>query len=603
MQLKRLLLKLFFSFCFCSYIFTAPVFAADYYVDSQTGNDAADGKTPQSAWQSLKKVNSADIQAGDKILFKRNCQWRGQLLPKSGTEGKEVVYSAYGETGSNSKKPSFLGSVPLNQESDWLPAGNNTNKNIWASKESKTITGKETLQFKKLDRGIHQEKGAKVKLSQKKENDITTYTLNCSASGTKSNHIQFIVHGFTVEEDKYYLLRFAAKSTVPAAEFSVRLSESVPPWGGLGTTVKQPARIESDWKEQEVLFQCSTSHKDARITFFLGGVLPKDSELSFKIIGLYKASVDTTGINTDVGNIILNGSKAGFKRWTLEDLKQQDDFWYDNETARVYFYSEKNPALLYQSIEAALHRHIVSHNNCQYVIFDGLDLRYGGAHGFGGTKAQNCIYRNLDISWIGGADQYLQGGKGRRVRFGNGIEFWADASDNLVENCNLWEIYDAALTNQGAGVNVEKNITYRNNTIWNSEYSFEYWNRGPESKTENIVFENNLCFNAGSGWGHIQRPDKNGRHIMFYSNTAQTKDVIIRNNVFDTATESLVRIDVDFRGGLSFRNNKYWQQDGGDYFYYLIKKKYKAEQFGEYQKETGLDADSVIQKTAGSRTR
>jgi len=61
----------------------------------------------------------------------------------------------------------------------------------------------------------------------------------------------------------------------------------------------------------------------------------------------------------------------------------------------------------------------------------------------------------------------------------NGIEFWSNARDCLVEGCRLWEIYDAALTNQGNGTNQQVNITYRDNVIWNSEYSFEYWNRDP----------------------------------------------------------------------------------------------------------------------------
>ena len=70
---------------------------------------------------------------------------------------------------------------------------------------------------------------------------------------------------------------------------------------------------------------------------------------------------------------------------------------------------------------------------------------------------------------------------GKPVRFGNGVEFWAGAHDCLVEGCRLWEIYDAALTNQGSGTNVQENITYRRNVIWNSEYSFEYWNRDQAS--------------------------------------------------------------------------------------------------------------------------
>jgi hypothetical protein len=264
------------------------------------------------------------------------------------------------------------------------------------------------------------------------------------------------------------------------------------------------------------------------------------------------------------------------------------------ETNRVYYRSDSNPATKYESIEAALHQHVVDHFARRYVIFDGLDIRYGAAHGFGGTKAENIIYRNLDISWIGGADQYRQGGAGRRVRFGNGIEFWSDASDCLVENCRLWEIYDAALTNQGSGVNVERNIIYRNNTIWNCEYSFEYWNRGPESRTENIVFENNVCVDAGYGWGYVQRPDKNGRHIMIYNNEAKTENMVLRNNIFCNAKDSLIRIDSDFRDALTMENNVYWQPTGKDVMFWLTKTRYKAEQFGDYQKELGLDRTSTF---------
>ena len=114
------------------------------------------------------------------------------------------------------------------------------------------------------------------------------------------------------------------------------------------------------------------------------------------------------------------------------------------------------------------------------------------------------MIRDCDVAWIGGGHQFT-GPDGKPIRFGNGIEFWENAYDNLVEGCRIWEIYDAALTNQGSQNNSQINITYRDNVIWNSEYSFEYWNRGPESTTRNIRFEHNTCVNAGLGWGHAQR--------------------------------------------------------------------------------------------------
>jgi hypothetical protein len=152
---------------------------------------------------------------------------------------------------------------------------------------------------------------------------------------------------------------------------------------------------------------------------------------------------------------------------------------------------------------------------------------------------------------------------GKPVRYGNGIEFWSDARDCIVEDCRLWEIYDAALTNQGDGTNVQENITYRRNVIWNSEYSFEYWNRGPASRTRNITFEHNTCVDAGYGWGHRQRPDPNGRHLMFWDNSAMTTNVIVRDNIFCGAIGSLLRLDGrDWTSVLVMERNCWYQSNG-----------------------------------------
>jgi hypothetical protein len=580
-------LPLFVS-VFLLFVVLAPIFAADYFVDSESGNDAADGISADTAWQSLDAINRGGFQSGDSVRFKRGGQWRGQLKPKSGNENAPITYTAYG---SSKEKPRLLGSVPLDKPSDWLHDGGN----IWGTKPDTVHRGNDVPDFLRLAWYVHKEGGAETTMKTDIQKDIKEYTISCAESGTKSNHIQLIVHGFRVEKDKYYLLRFQAKSTKPFTVPAIRLSEPGAPWSGLGPTLSKPVEIGGISEEHEVLFHCNTEHSAARFTLSLGGAIPAGGEFSFIPLGLYEAIVESNGIDTDVGNIILDGNKAAFKKWTKGDLKNQDDFWYDEKSNRVFYYSDDNPAKKYKNIEAALYRHVVDHSNCRHVVFDGFDIRYGAAHGFGGTKAKHCVYRNLDVSWIGGADQYRQGGDGRRVRFGNGIEFWCDAEDCLVENCRLWEIYDAALTNQGNGVNVERNIVYRNNTIWNCEYSFEYWNRGPESLTKNVVFENNVCVDAGFGWGHVQRPDRNGRHVMMYNNQAKTKNLVIRNNVFCRATESPVRIDSDFRDGLSMEGNRYWQS-GGEIFYWLTKNSYKNEDFRRYQEEIGLDKTSTFQK-------
>ena len=240
-----------------------------------------------------------------------------------------------------------------------------------------------------------------------------------------------------------------------------------------------------------------------------------------------------------------------------------------------------------------LRANIVDESNASYVVYDGLAFRYGGAHGIGGPNTHHIIVRNCDFSYIGGGDQF---GGGRTVRFGNGVEFWADAHDNLVEGCRLWEIYDAALTNQNNAPYVKQyNIRYRRNVIWNCEYSFEYWNRPESSRTHDIYFENNTCVNAGYGWGHAQRPDPSGRHLCFYANSAPAHDLYVRNNIFFEARSNAFYAP-DWPGpalaSLIMDHNCWYQREGT--MILLKEHGYSRAQFGQYQSQNGKEAHSIV---------
>jgi hypothetical protein len=299
-------------------------------------------------------------------------------------------------------------------------------------------------------------------------------------------------------------------------------------------------------------------------------------------------------LNADVGNIIFNdGGICAVKVWSESELDIQGEFWYDAEHKVVKIYSVGNPAHFYKNIELALKGHIIDQTNKSYVRYESLDLRYGASHGIGGGNVHHIIILNCDISFIGGA-LHTYSKSGKPVRFGNGIEFWADAHDCYVIGCKLRDIYDAALTNQGQDNVAQYNIFYWNNIIWNSEYSFEYWLRS-NSKASHIYFENNTCVYAGNGWGHNQRPDgHNGRHLMFYDNQAEVDNFYIRNNIFSESTESDVRLSarwVDL-SDLSLDHNLYFESSGeiADWqgTHYLFQD-YKV-----YQKGSGKDLSSVF---------
>lgn len=62
-----------------------------YYV-SNSGSDDQDGRSPETAWATLNKVNTVNLMPGDGVYFERGGTWRGQLWAQEG-----VIYSAYGK--------------------------------------------------------------------------------------------------------------------------------------------------------------------------------------------------------------------------------------------------------------------------------------------------------------------------------------------------------------------------------------------------------------------------------------------------------------------------------------------------------------------------
>jgi len=389
-------------------------FAATYYVSNQ-GADSNDGLSPQTSWATLNRVSAAVFQPGDRILFRRNDVWRGQLIPHSGSEAGHVVYDAYGA----GAKPLFLGSVSKSRSADWTEEGTG----VWSA----------------------------------------------------------------------------------------------------------------------------------------------------------------GGLSADVGNIIFDdGKTCGVKMWHESDLKRDGDYWYDAARHRVKLRSAENPAKRYACIECAIREHVILQINGSYIVYENLAVKNGGAHGLAAVNAHHTIVRGCDFAYLGGGNQ---AGGDKTVRFGNGIEFWAGAHDNLVERCRLWEIYDAALTNQSMGPRTPQyNLTYRNNVIWNSEYSFEYWNRPEDSETHDIHFVHNTCVNAGYGWGHGQRCDPSGCHLRFYASPARARNIVVRDNIFDGATGpafyapewSRAQIDV-----LAMDHNCWYQPEG--VMIALKKSAYAMRDFATYQ--------------------
>jgi hypothetical protein len=78
------------------FLFALPAFAVDYHVDCRDGDDARDGRSPETAWRSVARVNATRFQPGDSILLRRGTRCTGTLWPKgSGEPDRPIRLAAY----------------------------------------------------------------------------------------------------------------------------------------------------------------------------------------------------------------------------------------------------------------------------------------------------------------------------------------------------------------------------------------------------------------------------------------------------------------------------------------------------------------------------
>lgn len=553
-----------------------------FYVDSENGRDDNTGRSENAAWRSLERVNGAELKSGDTVRFKCGGVWRGSLVPLSGDENGPLTYTSYGE----GPKPLILGSRSRSRPEDWDKIG----EDLWATLPMEYRRGELVLDLRGSKWGRHQEAGADVELTEKETPEGRVTTLTCKDSGQASNHVQFWGPTLAVEEGTCLQMTFRARSSKPFRLRHLTIRQNGSPWKAFATGHALEREIGPEWEEFKVVFEVAASAQSGRIHIFLGGILPAGAVFDFQPQSLHRATANVADpLAVDVGNIIFDhGEVCGWKKWSVAELHEPYDYYYDAASWRLFLCCPANPATLHESIECAMKRHVIDQSNAHHVIYDGLAVKYGAAHGFGGGNTHHLVIRNCDLGYIGGGHQFTQP-SGRQVRYGNAIEFWGAAHDNLVENCRIWEIYDAALTNQGRDPSSKQvNITYRNNLICNAEYSFEYWNHPETALTRNIRFVNNTCINAGTVWSHAQRPDRNGSHLMFYSNTAMTSGVEVKYNVFYNVTEWGSRYTSGWKTLPQIDYNLWSSKDGVMVNWFGR----KIGPFEEYRKTTKLDTHS-----------
>lgn len=276
-------------------------------------------------------------------------------------------------------------------------------------------------------------------------------------------------------------------------------------------------------------------------------------------------------LSNDVGTLVFNGGEAGCAFKVIKvlrnglpalhidtgevfesyrDLKRDLDMYHDyRDKKRIYLCStEGSPAERFESIELLTYGNVFRATDGVHI--DNICMKYCGAHAVGAGTTKGLKVTNCELGWIGGSIQF-ENPVGAPTRFGNAIEIYGGCEDFTIDNCYIYQVYDAALTHQHQGDTQElltmKNVSYTHCLVEDCVYAIEYFLGREDTIKEhymlNILFENNILRRAGMGWGS-QRPDKITPAIIksWSHHNNRAFNYHIRRNIFDRSTFDLLNI-------------------------------------------------------------
>jgi len=247
-----------------------------------------------------------------------------------------------------------------------------------------------------------------------------------------------------------------------------------------------------------------------------------------------------------------------------KDLAEDLHFWHDYSdktdfkpfakgTGYLYLHSTKNPGERFRSIEFNVRKHGVSVGGANNVHVDNLCIKYVGSHGIGAGTVKGLRVTNCEFGWIGGSIQAERiFGRKWATRYGNAVEIYGGCDGFEVDNCYVYQVYDAGLTQQfnvgkSAVPTYQRHVRYSRNVIENCNYSIEYFLSGVRqdnpSRVEGFVIEDNLMWNAGVGFCQ-QRPDRRqSAHVKSWCNGCnRATGYVIRGNLLACGADMLVEI-------------------------------------------------------------
>lgn len=80
-----------------SNVFPPAIDGEAYYVDSENGDDANDGRSPETAFRTISRANEVVLKNGESLLFRSGYKFEGSLAPRRERDGTTVHIGRYGE--------------------------------------------------------------------------------------------------------------------------------------------------------------------------------------------------------------------------------------------------------------------------------------------------------------------------------------------------------------------------------------------------------------------------------------------------------------------------------------------------------------------------
>ena len=269
------------------------------------------------------------------------------------------------------------------------------------------------------------------------------------------------------------------------------------------------------------------------------------------------------------GAFLDEGREIGYQKLTMRELEKNTDYFFDEETATLYFYCDKgNPSNVYYSMEFS-QENMLMHisTGVDDVTVDNICIRYTGSGGVG------TLYNNANIDVTNCEIAYTGGVWMGNVRGGNGLGSWCGGLDYNWDHNWVYQTFDSGMSPQGNISNHNyDNITMCNNLFEYNNCDIESWESGygradidrPMTTYSNNHYDNNICRFTSLGWG--TRADDGGiRGIdgVHYGHFAadQIKSMTFNNNIIDCPGRMIYKMTI---GNKACYDN--WERKGNVYY-------------------------------------